>query len=428
MQIGFVSFNQEEKNKVYKVLQLLRDQRAIDELGVGRLRDAFANAMFPGMSTLHGHAKYFALLPALYHQAQKKQYKSLQEVKDEIRRMEINITKQLINGTPEELRIGITGSDNIDEALRDLNKYMKYDPTYIYHNALITYGIIKPQGNLYVCIFEQSKRYNDSEARFRLRPTDDDAGDDDCTNGTHNFFETCGEAYDFSKSSNKQSIELTRKEASFIKSHIETQGDSLIAYILRNDIPIEALDSSAPQDVFTHYEMLGELWKEKIPEPIIKPYRFSLKFSRFVYLLRLVYELEYTEKTGDAEYNEKLTKLLGSCLDDKKFKEAIMPETVNMILDYFGKEVNEPTLIRFCKTAAEKLSDYFDSRSDETLNALKSLIEEREKKVKGSKRSKLAHSDEYMGQKHGLAAPLSYRWGIVRVMINEIRKGLKDGE
>ena len=66
MQLGYINFSQEEKNNLYKVIQSIRDHHAIDELGIGRIRDAFSNKMFPGMSTLHNRAKYFAVLPYLW--------------------------------------------------------------------------------------------------------------------------------------------------------------------------------------------------------------------------------------------------------------------------------------------------------------------------------------------------------------------------
>lgn len=72
MQIGFVNFSQEELARKNKVLQMVRDQTAIDELGLGRIRDAFANLMFPGMSTLQRRAKYFAVMPSIFFQATKK--------------------------------------------------------------------------------------------------------------------------------------------------------------------------------------------------------------------------------------------------------------------------------------------------------------------------------------------------------------------
>ena len=39
MQIGFINFSQEELSRKNKVLQMVRDQTAIDELGFGRIRD-----------------------------------------------------------------------------------------------------------------------------------------------------------------------------------------------------------------------------------------------------------------------------------------------------------------------------------------------------------------------------------------------------
>jgi hypothetical protein len=58
MEIGFVNFNQEALNRANKVMKLLQGQGAIDELGLGRIRDAFSNEMFSGLSTLQTHAKY----------------------------------------------------------------------------------------------------------------------------------------------------------------------------------------------------------------------------------------------------------------------------------------------------------------------------------------------------------------------------------
>lgn len=71
MKIGYITFNSEEQQLVHDVIQQI-SQGAIDELGLGRIRDAFSDAMFPGMSTLHRKSKYFVLLPALYDQLSKK--------------------------------------------------------------------------------------------------------------------------------------------------------------------------------------------------------------------------------------------------------------------------------------------------------------------------------------------------------------------
>lgn len=63
MEIGHIKFSAEERNNIFKVIQSIRDNQAIDELGIGRIRDAFSNKMFPGMSTLQNRSKYFTVLP-----------------------------------------------------------------------------------------------------------------------------------------------------------------------------------------------------------------------------------------------------------------------------------------------------------------------------------------------------------------------------
>lgn len=69
MQLGFVNFNTEEEKRISKMMQLLSEPGAIEELGIGRVRDHFSNTLFPGTSTLQHHAKYFAVLPSLYYHA-----------------------------------------------------------------------------------------------------------------------------------------------------------------------------------------------------------------------------------------------------------------------------------------------------------------------------------------------------------------------
>ena len=55
MKLGYIYNNREEQAKVMQVLKLASESVALDELGIGRIRDAFADSMFPGTSTLQKH-------------------------------------------------------------------------------------------------------------------------------------------------------------------------------------------------------------------------------------------------------------------------------------------------------------------------------------------------------------------------------------
>lgn len=59
MQLGWVDFSQKDKNIMMNVLKLLHTPGAVDEIGIGVVRDAFANKFFPGTSTIQTRAKYF---------------------------------------------------------------------------------------------------------------------------------------------------------------------------------------------------------------------------------------------------------------------------------------------------------------------------------------------------------------------------------
>ena len=169
MQIGFINFSQEELARKNKVLQMVRDQTAIDELGFGRIRDAFANMMFPGMSTLQRRTKYFAVMPSLYYQATKKHYNSVRDVRAQIVKWEIRLTDMLVNGAgnDENKKTGITGRSMLTAAKNDPSKFVKYDPTYIYMNGLRTFGMIKGDIDIYHLIFDRSKQVYQQKPKYK---------------------------------------------------------------------------------------------------------------------------------------------------------------------------------------------------------------------------------------------------------------------
>ena len=63
--IGWIDFSSEHRDKVRTVLDLLSASGVVDELGIGVVRDSFADRMFPGLSTIQTRAKYFTLTALL---------------------------------------------------------------------------------------------------------------------------------------------------------------------------------------------------------------------------------------------------------------------------------------------------------------------------------------------------------------------------
>lgn len=411
MDIGYINFSQEERNNIYKVIQTIRDHQAIDELGIGRIRDAFSNEMFPGMSTLQNRAKYFVLLPALYISAEHEKYKNVNEVQQRIIDLEIKLTRQLLNGTPDAAeRWGITGSTVINQAEKHSSRYVKYDPSYIYWGGLVTFGMVKTDGNIYQLIFERSQKNQDKPTRWRSNSNDDfESHDDEGGTGDFQLCDTGGLKYDFDGRT-PIPIQLTKEEALFIKRQIITSDaskDSLLAYLLRNeDLPL-----------VSKWLDLGDLWRD-IPDNFLIAYTLSATFSRFTYLLRTFYNYIYDKKMGNADEAEEILKHFVEYREENL--QILTKQKIGEVIAYIDDRVDDYSVKNFCMNAAQ----YVESNN---LDKLEDCIIKREKETKGAVRAKLTNWKKYVGQEHAEAGILDFRWSLVYSMINEIRKGEQNG-
>lgn len=59
--LGWIDFSSEDSAKVLRVLDLLSDNGGVDKLGIGVVRNLFADRMSPGISTVQTRPKYFTL-------------------------------------------------------------------------------------------------------------------------------------------------------------------------------------------------------------------------------------------------------------------------------------------------------------------------------------------------------------------------------
>jgi hypothetical protein len=409
MDIGFIHFNSEEKNKVLKALQLIREQQAIDELGIGRVRDAFANKMFPGMSTLQQHAKYFVILPLLYKTAEKYHYNDFRDVKFKLTELEIKLTRQLILGSPENA-IGITGSDVVKRnGTTNIDKYVKYDPNYIYSSGMRTYGILKTDA-IEAAIFKMSKIREESPERYKSEK-DEFGSDDDASSAELQYCVFPNETLDLSK---PISIFLNKTEAEFLKSHIlstKDSKDSLLAYILSNNIAIGEDYEFLPADAdYSGVITFDSLDYNIFPENFKKEITLAKRFSQFIYPLNMRFMVIYFEGT---DMYENLKDSFNELLD--RHRKLYDKDLIQEIFTFL--KISDPSIELFCLKAIEYVNK-------EDMTGLDNLIVKREISVKGPKRAKLRNPNRTFDENYYKNLHmLDYRWSIVRRVINEIRKG-----
>src|ERR687888_252692 len=62
----WLDYSEHERRKMLDTLELFGERTTRDELGLGGIRDAFADQLFPGTSTIQTRAKYFLFIPWIY--------------------------------------------------------------------------------------------------------------------------------------------------------------------------------------------------------------------------------------------------------------------------------------------------------------------------------------------------------------------------
>src|ERR1700681_1109047 len=68
--------SEREHRKMLDVIDLFREHDTRDEFGIGSVRDAFADMLFPGTSTIMTRARYFLLVPWTYQRLEKQRVRS----------------------------------------------------------------------------------------------------------------------------------------------------------------------------------------------------------------------------------------------------------------------------------------------------------------------------------------------------------------
>lgn len=137
---GWVDFSDRERERAFEMLALARQPGAIDELGLGVLRDSFANLMFPATSTLHTHARYYFFVAYLMKYLEEEYLgQEINKIRAAHANAEKNTARGLIawcqmHGKPTN---GVTGKDFVQS-----DRWVKQTPTMMNWSAAQAYGLI----------------------------------------------------------------------------------------------------------------------------------------------------------------------------------------------------------------------------------------------------------------------------------------------
>jgi hypothetical protein len=98
--------SEHERRRAMEVIDLFRRQNTRDELGIGTVRDALADLLAPGVSTIQTRAKYFLLVPWVYLRIERLGVSS-SEAPKRGRKNELRIARALARSSDSVGTIGI---------------------------------------------------------------------------------------------------------------------------------------------------------------------------------------------------------------------------------------------------------------------------------------------------------------------------------
>lgn len=393
----WVDFAEDDRRRMMEILHLFHEKEIREELGIGTVRDAFSDILFPGTSTLHTRAKYFLFIPWIFQKHEEKQTRS-DRIEEYSRNEEINLIRVLIRSGEDEGVIGkVAGSS------------LKILPSYMYWSGLGIWGIRHFDGTLY-----QYFRSLDSFCFYKKNIVKSD-DKEIISNVPYNWDQNLPpRPNSFPEGEN---LSLSHQEADYLRERIVTNcRESLLAFLV---------DKTEPTDV-------DYIWMHPQSAEFSARHKNQIQHAKNFSLVMngasLLYNLMLSEKRNNEEWINKYRDKLLDWISDINNQ---MSQILNWDMNEFWRIVFEQNShIHFMtRRFIENWIDFV--RDKQNLDRLqendhaKHMITRREAQIKG-KRSRLKNPrmlKQWLGESG--AIPLDFRWRVARRLVNDILSGLK---
>ncbi|MEZ5380995.1 MAG: DUF6361 family protein [Microthrixaceae bacterium] len=127
--IGWLDQSEQQQRKMREIIALFAEPGTIDDIGIGPVRDAFSDLLFPGLSTVQTRIRYLLFVPWVYQRLEAERVPS-SRAEAQARQWEIDLIYSLVRGGEKG---GVIGGDAKDT--------LKYLPSVIYWGGLRSFGI-----------------------------------------------------------------------------------------------------------------------------------------------------------------------------------------------------------------------------------------------------------------------------------------------
>jgi hypothetical protein len=270
---SWLDFSETERQRALEVVRQFEEHGTVDELGVGIIRDAIADRLFPGIITIQSRARYFLFIPWIYLDLERRRVAS-SNVADAARRAEIALIDALAESDDSAGTIGIVARGGL-----------KNLPSQVYWVGLQTLGIRIFPGS-------QDAYHHSLDAFYRLpalttRNDDGQAAGGRPVRNWHAGLPTPPEGFP-----RKASLTLTGEEGRYLMERIAmTQPGSLLAWLT-------SFGSPSPEALFPWEHRQAD----QFPEHNRAELEHARNFSELMHGSALLYNYMLAEKCGNEEW------------------------------------------------------------------------------------------------------------------------------
>jgi hypothetical protein len=397
----WLDYSERERRKMLDVIHLFDEKGTRDELGIGAVRDSFADLFFPGTTTIQTRAKYFLFVPWIHLDLERRKIPSSQFAA-QARGQEVALIDALAKSDDREGTIGI-----------DARASLKRLPSNVYWQGMGAWGIRHFPGSQ-----DQYHRSIDAFYLSSIRSLRTDDGDLAEGHSARNWHATIPHIpKDFPKTA---TFSLDFDEALYLRERIWSRvPHSLLAFLVDRGVMTEPVEFPWEHAQYGDFPLLI---KEQLAH--------ARNFSEAIHGAALLYNLMLAEKAVTAELTEDYRKQLEEwAIRMNERKTAFISwdrQKFWSIVEASGQRVAPPTKLfinswldtAICSAKGETVTDN---------EKVRRLIHERERALKNS----LARLDNQRALElwTGAAgsAQLNYRWPVTQRIISDILKGLAKG-
>lgn len=221
---AWLDYAEHDRRLALDVIDQFREQDTRDELGLGTLRDGFADLLFPGTGTVQTRPRYFLFVAWMYQEMERRKVPSA-DIKKKARKAEIGLIEVLLDhGGPDGVigRLARTG--------------LKRLPSNIYWQGLGTLGILRFKGS-------QDQYHRSLDAFYRRGGLDLRSDDRELVNrvGAFNWAPSIPKPPD--EFPNEAALDLTFDEAEFLRERVAYERPaSLLRFLMDQEEPSPEVD------------------------------------------------------------------------------------------------------------------------------------------------------------------------------------------